>query len=218
MKQAIVYQFLNTDTIVMGARKKQTSSTFLFVHHGAALIRLGKEEIPVFKGQSFWLPIETLSAVTVLEGSHVSTFHFSVRTKVSLPKCAGFVAPHALILGVIESIGCKEKEDWEGSYGRLLRCLRDHLSFIHPVYPFDIQLRALILEIERVKQGHGFTKEGAILFNSYGINEEDFTEQMMVRNWIQKRKSGQSVEKIAASVCLSEAEIVEKMEKIGGFI
>lgn len=220
MKQAIVYQFLNTDTIVIGARKKQICSTFFFVHHGAVLVRLGKEEIPVLKGQSFWLPIDCLSAMTILQGSQISLFNFSVRTNVPLPKYAGFIAHHPLVSGIIASLECKvmnESDHFKDAYERLLRCLRDHLSLVHPICQYDEQLCALILDIERIKQGQSLTKTGSETLNSYGISEEEIIEQLIVRDWIKKRKSGQSIEKIAISASLGESEVLEKMKKIAGF-
>lgn len=225
MKYAIEYQNLLADTLIVGARKKQTYNTFIFVHHCTVLIRLGKNEIPVTSGQSFWLPIHCLNAMTVLQGAHVSVINFSVRTRSILPKNAGFIDVDPLIIGLIGAINSNaidlnadSDSDWHGSYGRLLRCLRDQLSTRDPVIEYHTKLSAAISTIEHLGRKETGDHNYADFLDKFGISSNAVAEQLQVRHWVRQTRAGERLDKIAAAACLSEKEISGKLKTVAGII
>ncbi|MDD1779705.1 hypothetical protein LRP49_00725 [Enterovibrio sp. ZSDZ35] len=222
MLQAIEYKTISADKMVIGARKKQSHSTFLFVHQGGALIRLGKLEIPVVAGQGYWLPLNCLNALTILKGSLVSTLDFSVRSTISLPSAAGFVDDIAFISELIAQLRTKKhskQNDWQGSYGRLLRCARDFFSETQPNDRYGADVKAVIKGLEKLAEGTDLSPQYASLFQmAFGIDNNDLHTQLVVRDWVRQRKSGQSNAKIAAAASLKETDIAAQLEEVAGFI
>lgn len=221
MKHAIDFQPIHANILIIGARKKNICNHFFFVHDGAILIRLGKNEIAVSSGQSFWLPVNCLNAVTILQGSTISRVDFSVRTTLTLPASAGFIAVDTLLIGLIDAINSKAKfaADWHGVCGRLLRCLRDKIVDSNPTIQYNMQLLADISLIERIKQGGAIDDNvEASVFSLCGMSASAFSEQLMVREWVRQRKSGQDITQIADKIALNDTEIAEKMARVAGSI
>lgn len=192
MKQAIEFQHVQADTLIIGARKKQTCNTFLYVHHGSVLLRLGQNEIPVPIGHAFWLPINCLNAMTIIQGAQVSLFNFSVRNTLTLPKSAGFVPISSLIMGIIDTINLNpiSSLDWHGPDGRLLRCLRDNLSNVQPTIQYDSQLQSDISVIQRIKKGEDRSENNDRIFSLFGMSANLLAEQLIVQRMDSINKIG----------------------------
>ncbi|PKF50411.1 hypothetical protein AT251_11860 [Enterovibrio nigricans] len=222
MLQAIEYKTISADTMVIGARKKQSHSTFVFVHQGAALIRLGKQEIPVSVGQGFWLPVNCLNALTILKGSLVSTLDFSVRSTVSLPLSAGFVSDIRFVEEIITQLTKRQSlgsNDWSGPYGRLLRCVRDYLSTVQPNDKYSADIKVLIKTIDRLAARQELSaEESKSVEIALGFEKKQVQTQLVIREWVRQRKSGQSNAKIAAATSLNEKDIAALLEEYAGFI
>ncbi|KXF83198.1 hypothetical protein [Enterovibrio coralii] len=219
MLQAIEFKTISADDLIIGARKKQSHSTFLFVHQGSALIRLGKLEVPVVAGQGYWLPMNCLNALTILKGSLVSTLDFSVRSTVSLPSAAGFVEDIAFIAEVISQLRQKainDQTDWNGAYGRLMRCARDFFSETQPNDRYDNAVKRLIKALESLSNVS--SSDATLIKEAFGIDAKNVEMQLTVREWVRQRKSGQSNAKIAAATSLKEEDIAAQLKEVAGFI
>ncbi|WP_407333834.1 hypothetical protein [Enterovibrio sp. 27052020O] len=220
MKQAVEFNHHHADTMIIGARKKQHYASYLHVHKGAALIRLGKVELPVCANQGFWLPIECLNAVTVMKGSQVSTLNFSVRTIALLPNKAGYIESSPIMTGIIEQLHMRKQNDgvqWDGAYGRLLRCARDYLTTVSPHDSNNDQFRQLVASIEALAKGHALPEGiGRALESALGFSTEDIAIQLRVREWVRLYKSGRSAKKIALAVSLSESEVEQLLSQVAG--
>ncbi|MBE1273376.1 hypothetical protein [Enterovibrio baiacu] len=221
MKQAIEFHFHQADTLFVGGRKAQPHATFLYVHKGAALIRLGKNEFPVCAGQSYWLPSGCLNAVTILQGSDVSTLDFSVRTIVALPTQSGFFSPSPLLDGLMAELGHHQKlgtTDWDSAYGRLLRCLRDYVTIHPPLQGISKETALLEKAIDKLAKGQlGDIAENNALELSLQLSVDALSDQLLVREWVRAIKSGQKVAKIASKASLNEEEVAAKLKAIAGY-
>ncbi|WP_028022613.1 hypothetical protein [Enterovibrio calviensis] len=220
MKQAIEFNHYHAKTMIIGARKKQPFASYVFVHKGTALVRLGKHELPICADQGFWLPMECLSAITVLKGSEVSTLNFSVRSIASLPTQAGFVESSSLIKGIVEQLVEYQKrneEQWDSPHGRLLRCARDFLSTSMPSDCNTDVFRHLLSSLDALNKGHALSDtQRDELKRALGISDDDIAIQLRVREWVRLHKSGRTFAKIAADVGLLESEVSQLLEHIAG--
>ncbi|MDD1792268.1 hypothetical protein L4D06_08780 [Enterovibrio makurazakiensis] len=220
MKQAIEFNHYHAKTMIIGARKKQPFASYVFVHKGSALIRLGKHELPLCTNQGFWLPMECLNAMTVLKGSEVSTLNFSVRSIASLPTQAGFVESSSLMKGIVEQLVQYQKRDqqqWDSPHGRLLRCARDYLSIVTPTDNKSNVFRQLLGSLDALNNGHALNDtQRDELKRALGISDDDIAIQLRVREWVRLHKSGRSFAKIAADVGLSESEVGQLLEHVAG--
>ncbi|PML78566.1 hypothetical protein [Enterovibrio norvegicus] len=221
MKQAIEFQFHQADTLFVGGRKAQHHATFLYVHKGAALIRLGKNEFPVCAGQSYWLPSGCLSAVTILQGAEVSTLDFSVRTVVALPTLSGFFSPSPLIDGLMAELRHHQKQgitDWDSAYGRLLRCLRDYVTVHSPLQGMPKETALLEKAIDKLAKGLlGDIAENNALELTLQMSVGELSDQLLVREWVRAIKSGQKVKSIASKASLNEEDVTAKLKAIAGY-
>lgn len=217
MKQAIEFLHQTADFLIVGPRKKQPHYSYILVHEGMALIRLGKLELPICQNQGFWLPSGCLAAVTVLQGSTFSTINFSVRSTVLLPSHAGYIAPSTLINGIVEQLNTLDKDEhheWRSAYGRLLRCARDYFASLSPDDSYDKATLELAGRIALLDDGSPI--ENDVDLGTTGRNAHDISMQLNVRDWIRKMKSGQKAANIAQQASIPEAEVVKLIEKIAG--
>ncbi|CZF82018.1 hypothetical protein GCE9029_02979 [Grimontia celer] len=219
MKQAIEFLHQKADHLIVGPRRKQPHSSYILVHEGLALIRLGKLELPVCKGQGFWLPTGCLSAVTILQGSVVSTLDFSVRSTVVLPNSAGYALPSLLIQGIAQQLNLEPNGSWFGAHGRLLRCARDYLSTVSPNDRYDantLQLAEAIAKLENLDDKK--KQKDQNIFQLTGFSEEQIALQLSIRDCVKKLKSGQKLAKIAQQASMPEQELMLLIEKTVGAI
>ncbi|MEZ8140409.1 hypothetical protein A1OK_20870 [Enterovibrio norvegicus FF-454] len=220
MKQAIEFNHYRADTMIIGARKKQHYASYLHVHKGTVLIRLGKAELPVCANQGFWLPIDCLNAVTIMKGSQVSTLNFSVRSTALLSNQAGFIEKSPLITGIIEQLHARQEksnEDWDAPYGRLLRCARDYLATLTPHDITTDSFRLSMTSLDALGNGKALSEiTGKALEHALGLSTEDIAVQLRVREWVRLYKSGRSIKKIALAVSLSETEVEQLLRQIAG--
>ncbi|KKD61563.1 hypothetical protein RN22_04845 [Grimontia sp. AD028] len=216
MKQAIEYFYQKADYLNVGPRKKQPQSSYILVHQGLVLIRLGKVELPVCKGQGFWLPSGCLSAVTVLQNSVISSFDFSVRSTVSMPNSAGYVLPSLLVAGIAEQLGKTVESSWDGAHGRLLRCARDYFSSVTPDDKYDTKTLQLADAIARL-DGSERLKRSEVL-ECTGFSEDQIALQLKVRDCVKKMKSGQKLTNIAQQASMPEKELMLLIERTVGAI
>lgn len=130
MHYAISYQNQQHDFLVCSPRRKSIKHCLLRVEKGLVLIRLGKLEYAIEEGQSFWLPFDTLSAITCIPNSQVTRIDVSSRVSTSMPKQAGFVELNELITAILnrlQSIGDKRE-----LHADLLAVIRSDLATLKP--------------------------------------------------------------------------------------
>ncbi|AMG29253.2 hypothetical protein AL542_02090 [Grimontia hollisae] len=217
MKQAIEFLHQTADFLIVGPRKKQPHYSYILIHEGMALIRLGKLELPVCQNQGFWLPSGCLAAVTVLQGSLFSTFNFSIRSTVSLPNRAGYIAPSTLVEGIVEQLNMLNKNGnnaWVSAYGRLLRCARDYFALVSPDDKYDDSTLKLAETITWLDSGG--SPDNIDCISILDLENREISEQLKVRNWIRKMKSGQNSTYLAQQVSLTEASLMQLIGKIAG--
>ncbi len=125
MKNAITFQSETHSHLLYTARKKKNHYELISVQTGAVLVRLGKWEYLVMPGESFWLPFDALSAMTVVPNSTISCVQFSIRTRESLPHQGGYVGMTPLLvagLNKLQSLTMSEQ-----AQQRLLSVIQDEL-------------------------------------------------------------------------------------------
>ncbi|WP_325894549.1 hypothetical protein [Grimontia sp. NTOU-MAR1] len=219
MKQAIEFLHQKADYLNVGPRKKQPHSSYILVHQGLVLIRLGKLELPICKDQGFWLPSGCLSSVTVLQGSVVSTFDFSVRSSVVLPNCAGYVMPSMLIQGATQQLKQTTRESWDSPHGRLRRCVRDYLATVTPNDKYDAKTMLLAQEIASLETPRNKKRQkDNNNLETTGFSEEQIALQLNIRDCVKKLKSGQKLTKIALQASMPEQELMLLIERTAGAI
>ncbi|MDA0128487.1 AraC family transcriptional regulator [Vibrio sp. MarTm2] len=104
MHYAISHQTSRYDFLHSTARRKLLKHTLFQVKEGLVLVKLGKLEYAVEPGQSFWLPFDTLCAVSYFPNTHVQCIDISSRVQVSLPKQGGFVSLTELAQAIISRL------------------------------------------------------------------------------------------------------------------
>lgn len=76
-------------------------------------------------GESFWLPFDALSAMTVVPNSTISTTQFSIRTRESLPHQGGYVEMTPLLIAGLNKL--QSPTMLEQAQQRLLLVIQDEL-------------------------------------------------------------------------------------------
>ena len=70
-------------------RQRHSADQLLYVQDGSLLLRLGRDELVLRQGESFWLPAECLHGLTLLQGCRLVCVRFSVRVRQRRPQSAG---------------------------------------------------------------------------------------------------------------------------------
>jgi hypothetical protein len=76
-------------------------------------------------GESFWLPFDALSAMTVVPNSTISCIQFSIRTRESLPHQGGYVEMTPLLIAGLDKLHSPTIS--EQAQQRLLSVMQDEL-------------------------------------------------------------------------------------------
>ena len=112
-------------------RARHSADQLLYLASGSLLLRLGREEMVLRQGESFWLPAECLHGMTLLKGCHLLRVAFSIRVTQARPQSAGFLQPVDLLPPLLQRLEkLRQRTDgivWQAEGGRLLRVLADLL-------------------------------------------------------------------------------------------
>ena len=126
MHHAIEYQHFSTPHLQMGARKRSPLGQLLRITRGAALLRLGAQELLLTTGSHFWLCTDALAAFTPLADCQHDRLSCSVR--VAQPLQAGWLQATPLLDALLDNLaGWDKGRDWQGAYGHRLRVAQDEL-------------------------------------------------------------------------------------------
>ncbi|WPC75417.1 AraC family transcriptional regulator [Vibrio porteresiae] len=104
MNYAISSDFCHFSSLETTSRKRATKHSLIHVEQGLMLCRLGKVEYAVEAGQSFWIPLECLNALTFFPNTTLTRVDFSVRLQEAFPHQAGYIQPNDLSLAIIKRL------------------------------------------------------------------------------------------------------------------
>ena len=131
MPYPVDYISLQESQLRLLGRQRHSADQLLYVQDGSLLLRLGRDELVLRQGESFWLPAECLHGLTLFKDTHLVRLQFSVRVRQSRPQSAGYLQPLPLLPPLIQRLGqlqgSTEGIQWQGQGGRLLRVVADLL-------------------------------------------------------------------------------------------
>jgi len=122
------FELIHASHLQPPRRQRHPLRQLLHVYAGSLLLRLGREEILLPQGHSFWLPADCLHALSVFQGSDYARVSFSVRVRTELPAESGFLEGAPLVAALLDELRRQPADSgWQGMQGRLLRLLADLL-------------------------------------------------------------------------------------------
>ncbi|WP_299013298.1 AraC family ligand binding domain-containing protein [uncultured Photobacterium sp.] len=205
MKQAIEFSHCIHNYLYVGSRRKSHTSYMIVVSEGSALIRLGKQEFLVSKGNGFWIPFDCLHALTVIPGTKFEKVEFSARLTIPVCRNAGFFKVTALDSALLNELRTEsQKEDSPEQVQvvtNLLRVVADQATKLKvktnslcPSLPnnFDQSLSLLI-------KGDKVTDKSAIsaISNVIGVSTNEFEACITMREALKLSRSGRKLNQIA---------------------
>lgn len=130
MHYAISYQNEHHEFLACSPRRKSIKHCLLRVEKGLVLVRLGKMEYAIEEGQSFWLPFDTLSALTLVPNTLIDRIEVSSRVSTFMPKQGGYVELNELVTAILNRLRCiGDKRELQQE---LLVVLRSELANLKP--------------------------------------------------------------------------------------
>ncbi|MBD1573545.1 hypothetical protein HC725_09680 [Vibrio sp. S17_S38] len=90
--------------LVSTARKKTTKHRLIYIEQGNIIVRLGKEEYIFTTGQTLWLPIDCLVAISYLPNTNVTEIEISIRSQRNYPYQAGLLRGSELINAIVNKL------------------------------------------------------------------------------------------------------------------
>ncbi|MCD9541789.1 hypothetical protein GLP22_11285 [Photobacterium carnosum] len=210
MKQAIEFSNNEHPFLFVGSRRKSHNAYFIVVNSGSILIRLGKHEHLVSKGQGFWVPFDCLHALTILPGTQFFKVAFSIRLRQPLCRDAGFFIVTPLLNALLVELEKQpvEENDWNGVDGRLLKVVADQVvnlsastqSLSPAISKHYHSALALLLN------GHKVTDSSAIktIQPVLGMTLKEFESCLTIRETVKLIRSGRKLSQIAAQLNTSE--------------
>lgn len=131
------YQSYTFTTLHLGQRKKSPYAQLFYVRDGKILLRLGRNELMLQQGDTFYLPFECLSQITALQGATIDTLTLSPRLNSQqqcvYPKISGQVTT-SLILPLLETLYSAKNNSSRTleQQKRLIDVLLDELIYCKP--------------------------------------------------------------------------------------
>lgn len=90
--------------LVSTARRKTTKHRLIYIEQGHIIVRLGKEEYIFTTGQTLWLPIDCLVAISYLPNTNVTEIEISIRSQRNYPYQAGLLRGSELITAIVNKL------------------------------------------------------------------------------------------------------------------
>lgn len=124
----------------LGQRKKSPYAQLLYIRKGIVLLRLGKKELMLEKGDTFYLPFDCLSQITPLKDAQLDRLRLSSRLKNeqnTYPEISGKVTT-SLIVPILDTLyktdkAASGKKRSVQQQKHLIDVLLDELSLCTPV-------------------------------------------------------------------------------------
>lgn len=119
---------ITSQKLAVFGRRRMATDQLLWLAAGSALLRLGRAEFVLRRGDCFWLPADCLHGLTLLQGCQLGRLRFSVRVAGTRPRAAGFIAPSPLLQALLDRlISTPQPVEPESPAGRWLACVADLL-------------------------------------------------------------------------------------------
>lgn len=121
---------LEAKQLMLLGRQRAPTDQLLHLRDGSLLLRMGREEMVLRRGDSFWLPADCLHGLTLLQGCRLVRISFSIRVRQSRPQSAGHLLLPALLAPLLQRLDEQQQTqvlEWQGPAGRLLRVIADLL-------------------------------------------------------------------------------------------
>lgn len=160
------------------ARKRASKHSLIHVQHGLLLCRLGKYDHAIEAGQSFWIPLDCLCALTCFPNTTYTRVDFSVRLRDEFPRQAGYVKPTDLSASVLD---------------RLQQVDRDDSLFVPLTQILKAEVTHLVPQLSQSQLTNSMSTWTPDCFT--GLTQEQHMV-LLVREAIKRKQSGQSTEAI----------------------
>lgn len=122
---------LNQHSFLSSTPRKKVLKNFLVtIHNGMALIKLGKKEYALKKGESFWIPFDCLTSITYMPETLASVVDFSVRLRDRFPSQSGFVELPNVTRSAIEKLATSNVSRQQQN--ALLEVIRFEMTEVKP--------------------------------------------------------------------------------------
>lgn len=212
MKQAIEFSHTLQQFLHVGARRKSHIAYMIVVHEGAALIRLGKEEFLVTRGQGFWLPFNCLHALTILPGTRYGTVSFSSRLTKPLCQEAGFFTVSPLIDALLVELQRQHKISGQPEVEKnLLNVIADQVAYlkVHTDVITPGLTKAHMTQLSLLLKGAKITEPSAktAIASYLGCSLNEFEACLTMREALRLFRSGRKLAHIAETLNTSPQTI-----------
>ena len=130
MPYPVNFVTLEAKQLMLLGRQREPADQLLHLLEGSLLLRMGREEMVLRRGDSFWLPADCLHGLTLLQGCRLIRVSFSIRVSQSRPQSAGHLLLPVLLpplLARLDEMQQTQTLAWHGPAGRLLRVIADLL-------------------------------------------------------------------------------------------
>ncbi|MEZ8824388.1 hypothetical protein AB6E04_08490 [Vibrio amylolyticus] len=136
MNYAVQHQITHYDFLTTTPRKKVIKHSLIRVLEGLALVRLGKNEYAIHKGESIWIPLDCLCSITFFPASTIQTIDFSSRLTINFPASSGQIKPGELLAALLNQLAIKE-EDSDDHTQAMLSLLKLEATKLSPKLKLD---------------------------------------------------------------------------------
>ncbi|WP_216602174.1 AraC family transcriptional regulator [Vibrio pectenicida] len=116
--------------LVVQPRRKSLKHILLKVEQGMALLKFGKVEYVIERGQTVWIPFDSLCALTFFPRTQVQRVEVSSRVSALLPQKGGYVQLNELTTAILNRL--LDSQQSHKSQQKLLVVLLDDLVTLDP--------------------------------------------------------------------------------------
>lgn len=174
------------------ARKKSIKHKLISVLSGFVTVRLGKMEYVINEGETFWLPIDCLNALTYFPHCKLLVVEVSIRSNKNYPHQAGLIQPSPLLDALLDMLK-------ETSFSP------DHIEQRKWLEVMDFELEKLrpllddsIMTLDKVEQ-------------ISSVDSISIQMALKVRQAFKLRSSGMKIERIIDDVFSGNAQQAEQL-------
>ncbi|MGO1297950.1 MAG: AraC family transcriptional regulator [Vibrio sp.] len=164
------------------ARKRANKHSLIHVQQGLLLCRLGKYDYAIEAGQSFWIPLDCLCALTCFPNTSYTRIDFSVRLRDAFPHQAGYIKPSNLALSVLERLQKIDRDD--SLFAPLTQILKAEVTHVAP----------------HLSQSNLTNSVSTWTPESYAGLAQEQHMVLLVREAIKRKQSGQATETILSDL------------------
>ncbi|SIO31536.1 hypothetical protein [Salinivibrio sp. ES.052] len=209
MKYTSEHTLYHLSSLTFTPRKRRYTASLLYVEDGLVCVRLGKADIPVHSSQGFWLPFGCLHALTIPPNTRVHQLAISPRIKRDLPTPAGHVDLSPLLIASFVALCSPDYQAARSAQARRVQdVMLDQVSLLTPIQDFDWQTKSLADCVARAQVGQppANADQHHQLQTLTHLTMDDLHEYFTVRQLRAALKSGQTLQKAAASIGITDTD------------